>query len=157
MAARRRCLWKQFFCPQTKACGQGPQENKQARRKQQASLSPLPSLPAALFSQPLPGHLSPSGWPPLGLLLHVVALSLTLVLCFPSPDPALPIIKMSHICPLFPMPIVPPRASFLSSLSSLPVLDVDNIDNIARATFLKCKFDYITPLLKTLQGLPVAC
>lgn len=78
------------------------------------------------------------------------------ILCFPSPDPALPITKSSHICPLFPMPIVPPRASFLSSLSSLPVLDVDNIDNIARATFLKCKFDYVTPLLKTLQGLPVA-
>lgn len=112
------------------------------------------TLPSPLIASH--SFLPASAWAPVCLCLDAGVLSLTLVLCFPSPSPTHATIKMSHICTLIPVPVFPPQASSLISLSSLPVLSINNIDNITRAIFLKCKSDYITPLLKTLQGLPVA-
>ena len=144
VATGRCCLWKQYSCPQTKAYGQGPQGNKQAH----------PSLSLSPHCQPLIPHAS--AWAPVCLCLQAGPLSLTLVPCFPSPSPAHATIKMSHISTLFPVPVFSPQASCLRSLSSLPVLNINNIDNITKEIFLKYKADYITPLLKTLQGLSVA-
>ena len=118
-----------------------------------------PGPPGKQTSTPLiasRSFLPASAWAPVCLCLQAGALSLTLVPCFPSPSPAHATIKMSHISTLFPVPVFSPQASSLRSLSSLPVLNINNIDNITKEIVLKCKADYITPLLKTLQGLPVA-
>lgn len=74
VAEGKCCLWKHFFCPQTKACGQGLQGSKQVQRKQQAPFSPL-SLAAshsASFCLTLDGRSPVSLW--LAPLPHLLLL-----------------------------------------------------------------------------------
>ena len=108
------------------------------------------TLPSPLIANH--SFLPASAWAPVCLCLDAGVLSLTLVLCFPSPSPTHATIKMSHICTLISVPVSPPQASSLISLSSLPVLNINNIDNITREIFLKCKSDYITPCSKPFKG-----
>lgn len=86
------------------------------------------------------------------LLLHVADMSLTLFTFLPSPGPTLSTVKMSHICALFLMPTVCPKASFQRSLFSLPVIDIDNSDNITREN---ADLIALIPCSKPLKGSPL--
>lgn len=124
--------------------------NKQ--RKQQALLSPPPSLPDTHFlpaspSAPVSIWLAPlllSHW----LLLYVATVSLTLFTLLRLSSPTFSIIQMSLMSvPSFPCPPSSPQASS-SCLISLAVLGIDNIDNLTRAAFLTANLITQLPRLK---------
>lgn len=154
MAGGGHCLWKHFFCPQTKVCSQGPQGSKQAEEATSPAFASPFAASRPRFSLPRPQHLSPSGWSrshSLACFFSMWRLYRLLFLpCFPSPVPPF----LSSKCLSHPSLLSHAHrlsSGLLKSPHPLPVLDVDNL---ARVAFLTANLITWLPLLENPRRTP---